>query len=507
MIRRHAALLVALLALAAPSTAQADRHRRHHHRRRRGRLRNRARSAPRSSQANRRNRARPDRLRHPRRGRPHDRARSAVQQPHDAGRRRRATQPGYAGTPLIELNGVNMPADENGFISSRPAWRSVASPSTATRRRRGRLRLRARPRGNTIEENRIGTDPSGTVARPNSRGSSITNGADDTVIRRQRHLRQPRAGRADHRDERWHDDHGQPHRHRPDGHAALGNATVGVYFTASFPNVVGPGNVIAANGQDGVRIGNDAHGSRVRGSRIGIGAGRPGARQRRRRREHPEQRQQRDRRRGPGRRQPHRAQRVHRRAGCEQPEHGARQRDPLHGDLGIDMAIPGSEPNDDGVDSGAVNHPKITSVENVAGGVRVRGTLQTDPDEEHRVELFSSPECDLSGRGEGARFLGSVDVTTNAEGTGEFDAVMPGRRCASTRRRSASRRAGRPPSARRSTARRSRSSPRPRRTRASTPRSSRPARRCRARRAPSRAPCSAGPPGPRTSSPASPSAR
>ncbi len=74
------------------------------------------------------------------------------------------TQPGYAGTPLIELNGASMPAESDGLLITGGA--SVIRGLAINHCKRDGIRIQG-PGGNSIEGNYLGTDPSGTIARPN----------------------------------------------------------------------------------------------------------------------------------------------------------------------------------------------------------------------------------------------------------------------------------------------------------------------------------------------------
>lgn len=70
------------------------------------------------------------------------------------------------------------------------------------------------------------------------------------------------------------------------------------------------------------------------------------------------------------------------------------------------------------------NFPVITSAALGGGNVTLSGTLDSLPSSTFRVELFSNANCDSFGFGQGATFLGSVDVTTNGSGLGSFGPVV-----------------------------------------------------------------------------------
>ena len=102
-----------------------------------------------------------------------------------------------------------------------------------------------------------------------------------------------------------------------------------------------------------------------------------------------------------------------------------------NGTLGIDLfgnSGAGVTPNDPGdADDGGnslKNYPVLQSAAVSSSGTTVTGTLNSLPNTQFSVEFFSSPQCDPSGFGEGATFLGSVTVTTDASGNAPFQAVV-----------------------------------------------------------------------------------
>ncbi len=86
-----------------------------------------------------------------------------------------------------------------------------------------------------------------------------------------------------------------------------------------------------------------------------------------------------------------------------------------NGALGIDLGADGLTPNDAGdADEGGndrVNFPVLTGV---GGGVQ--GTFNSIPDTTFRIEFFGNVACDASGNGEGATFLGATTVGTDGAG-------------------------------------------------------------------------------------------
>jgi hypothetical protein len=104
-----------------------------------------------------------------------------------------------------------------------------------------------------------------------------------------------------------------------------------------------------------------------------------------------------------------------------------------NGLLGIDLRAvgdqPGVTPNDDGDgDTGAnglQNFPVLDLAETTGSELRVVGSLNSRPERAYRVEFFANAECDPSGHGEGERFLGAIDVSTDGAGDAPFDARVP----------------------------------------------------------------------------------
>jgi len=80
------------------------------------------------------------------------------------------TQPGYAGAPLIELDGTNAGSDANGLVIT--AGGSIVRGLAIGGFQSAGIVLRS-GNGNIIQGNYIGVDATGTVARPNTNGIHI----------------------------------------------------------------------------------------------------------------------------------------------------------------------------------------------------------------------------------------------------------------------------------------------------------------------------------------------
>jgi len=86
-----------------------------------------------------------------------------------------------------------------------------------------------------------------------------------------------------------------------------------------------------------------------------------------------------------------------------------------NGALGIDLAPTGGTPNDTlDADTGPnrlQNSPVITRARTNGSSIDLDATLNSEPGQAYAVDFFASSVCDASGRGEGARFLGSGSST------------------------------------------------------------------------------------------------
>ena len=111
----------------------------------------------------------------------------------------------------------------------------------------------------------------------------------------------------------------------------------------------------------------------------------------------------------------------------------------LNGQLGIDLVASSAEdgngvnpndPNDlDGVDdpfglaNDLQNYPVLSRAIS-ANSTVIEGTLDSTPNSSFQFDFFSNSTCDPSGYGEGETFIGSMDVTTDANGDVIFVASL-----------------------------------------------------------------------------------
>lgn len=97
--------------------------------------------------------------------------------------------------------------------------------------------------------------------------------------------------------------------------------------------------------------------------------------------------------------------------------------------LGIDLADDGPTPNDaldaDTGPNSLQNFPVITSATVASGQVTIMGTLSSAPNVDHGVQFFYSASCDPSGFGEGESYLGEQEVLTDGSGAGTFTFTGP----------------------------------------------------------------------------------
>ena len=98
-----------------------------------------------------------------------------------------------------------------------------------------------------------------------------------------------------------------------------------------------------------------------------------------------------------------------------------------NGGLGIDLSPPGLTPNDAGdADTGAnglQNFPLLSSAQVSGVSTVVMGTLSSGSGT-YRIDFYGNQTCDPSGNGEGGTFLGSTSVTTTG-GVASFTQGVP----------------------------------------------------------------------------------
>jgi CSLREA domain-containing protein len=89
--------------------------------------------------------------------------------------------------------------------------------------------------------------------------------------------------------------------------------------------------------------------------------------------------------------------------------------------LGIDLGANGVTANDaldaDGGANDLQNFPQFTIQVNTT----IAGELDSEPSQDYEIDIYSSPACDASGNGEGRAFVETKTVTTDGSGHAIFD--------------------------------------------------------------------------------------
>jgi len=294
------------------------------------------------------------------------------------------TQPGYAGSPIIELNGASAGAGVDGLTIS--AGNSTVKGLAIYKFSDDGILLETNG-GNIVRGNYIGTDATGTAPnKGNGHRGVFVDGPDNNVIGGS----QPGEGNVISGSEtgvRLSFTVGTTVQGNHIGTdknvtADLGNSLAGVLLVNSSNCTVGgtasgAGNVIAFNGPD---IGFDGGGVVV----------------------------------------------------LSTANNGILSNSIFSNNgLGIDLddgtgfPLDGVTPNDlgdgDGGANSLQNFPVITSATRSGGTTTVAGTLNSDPNTKFTIQFFSSPTADPSGSGEGKQYLGDkTNVNTDPSGNASF---------------------------------------------------------------------------------------
>jgi parallel beta-helix repeat protein len=70
------------------------------------------------------------------------------------------------------------------------------------------------------------------------------------------------------------------------------------------------------------------------------------------------------------------------------------------------------------------NFPVLELVHSSGGVTEIRGSINTTPNSPFHVEFFSNASCNASGNGEGRTYLGSAEVVTNSSGNAIFETSL-----------------------------------------------------------------------------------
>jgi hypothetical protein len=287
------------------------------------------------------------------------------------------TQPGYGGSPLVEINGAGAVAVNAGLniLSGGSTVRGLVINNFTGHG----IRL-ATAGGNTVRANFIGVNAAGDAAQPNTgHGVFIDNTPGNTIggaNAGEGNLISGNGGqgvRIDGAGATANTLAGNFIGTDAAGASAVGNAGDGVLINNGSGNTVGgssvfSGNAVAFNGQDGVEIIGGSGNSVI-------------------------------------------SNEIH--------DNGTTAQH-----LGIDLSPDGANPNDAGdADAGANNRqnfPVVTSATVSLAHTQVAGKLNSTANTNFRLEFFSGG-CDASGFGEGQLFVGSTNVATDANGDASFN--------------------------------------------------------------------------------------
>ena len=101
-----------------------------------------------------------------------------------------------------------------------------------------------------------------------------------------------------------------------------------------------------------------------------------------------------------------------------------------NGALGIDLNFDGVTGNDvsdpDAGPNQLQNYPVISSALKVGALTTISGNLNSIPNSSYTIRLYLNPSCDPSGFGEGTALQAEFSVTTNLVGDAPFNDVQPG---------------------------------------------------------------------------------
>jgi len=94
-------------------------------------------------------------------------------------------------------------------------------------------------------------------------------------------------------------------------------------------------------------------------------------------------------------------------------------------DLGSDSVTPNDTDDPDTGPNDLLNFPVLTKARLGPAGLRIIGSINTEPGKTLRIEFFACPTTDPTGFGEGKRFLGFITVeTTTLDNTPTFSVLL-----------------------------------------------------------------------------------
>jgi len=102
-----------------------------------------------------------------------------------------------------------------------------------------------------------------------------------------------------------------------------------------------------------------------------------------------------------------------------------------NGKLGIDLqpvgvvGVTANDPGDtDSYANGGQNFPVLTSATTAGSTLTVNGLLNSEANQFYVIDFYANDAIDLTGLGEGKRYLGSISVQTDASGNATFTATL-----------------------------------------------------------------------------------
>jgi parallel beta-helix repeat protein len=369
-----------------------------------------------------------------------------------------STQPGFGGSPLIELNGTSVSADgltvTGGGTTIRGLVINRFGDSGVVLRNGG---------GNILEANIIGLDQTGTVARGNGTNGVLIESADNRIA---------------HNVVSGNDGKAQTGGIKILGPAAFGNVVQGNYVGTDITGMVkipnfgrgitmedasnniiggaeaGMGNLVSGNWATGIRMRGSANGNLVQGNLVGVNANFTALLSNDR---------------GMQIRGGVNNQIIgnaivgngndgvlvfagaadnliagnliaYNGAGPYAPGEegfsgiwmldGSRNRyqsNWIFGNvgLGIDLGAIGVTSNDAGDNDGFQNFPTLSSAIRLATATTITGSLTSKPNMQFTIQLFANPQCDSSGHGEARYGISQFAVGTNQSGSAAISVSLP----------------------------------------------------------------------------------
>lgn len=321
------------------------------------------------------------------------------------------TQPGFVSTPIIELDGTNVKGNDEYGLNITAAGSTVRGLAiNGFSGISGGGILLTVGGYNLIEGNYLGVGIDGKTALPNDFGINILYPGHNTVGGNTASKRNVISGNSNNglRISGGYDNviKGNYIGVDASGSSILGNGNQGLRIDNSWRNIVGgtgagEGNVIAYNGDTGIRLG-FASDSQIQGNIIAANDG--GG--------------------------------VHVYSGIN----NAILSNSIYsnGNLGIDLDVDGWSPADgvtpndpgdpdgpDAVSNHLQNYPVLASATLSGIATTVVGSLNSAASGNYTIEFFSNTECDPTGYGEGEILIGSTVAATNANGDATINIALP----------------------------------------------------------------------------------